>query len=348
MRSDNISNYIITLQETVLMMILDGNMMNDEHKVNVFKSIERLLEENKLEMQDIVTQDIMAEYQKALRDALVATNTPMSEFKNKMAHEVHAKSYEMIINDSLIDLQSAYRTAKITTYASIENAIYEVRSAMSSGLITGLHSKQVGRVIADRFMANGLKAFITVDGRVLPLDFYAQTVARTKLSQARTYAHRNHFVDVGNDLYTIKGAYDTCQECASYQNIVFSISGSDDRFKHLDPVDILPIHPNCRCSVVPYIAHFEDDDDVERESDKSLNHDPTIDTRTKKQRDLYERSQRFNRQKRAELKQYDEIKTLLGDDAPKTLGAFRRMKRQNTKGYRNLRRQLRALRRDLK
>ena len=77
--------------------------------------------------------------------------------------------------------------------------------------------------------------------------------------------------------------------------------------------------------------------------DKSSNFDPTKDTRTQKQKKAYKDMQDARRKARQEMKDYDKIKGVLGNDAPKTLGAYRRMKREKSKGYLKLQQRMRDL-----
>ena len=48
------------------------------------------------------------------------------------------------------------------------------------------------------------------------------------------------------------------------------------------------------------------------------------------------------------MKNHNSIKAILGDDAPKTLGAYRRMKRANSTGYIKMRKKLRVARQEMK
>lgn len=61
---------------------------------------------------------------------------------------------------------------------------------------------------------------------------------------------------------------------------------------------------------------------------------------------MYDDIQRRRRTARQEMKQYDKIKSVLGDDAPKTIGAFRRMKRSNSKRYKEIQAKMRELNRN--
>lgn len=345
---NNVQRLIRLTEDTILTLLLNNDLLDDAQREAVFKEIDALLDANEVEIQEMLRQDIEDSYKQGLLEAIQTVNNAYNINAGYNFNLIHREALVTLLNDSFRDLRSAYRTAKATSNKAITSAINNVRTKISQGVLLGQHTKTISLTVANEFYNHGLKAFYTVDGKVLPLEFYASTVSRTKVAQARTQAHRNHYLDVDNDLYKIQGSYDACGECAKLHDVVFSITGNDPRFKKLDPNDILPIHPNCRCTIIPYVDIYEDDEAVEEESKKSLNHNPDVDPRTQAQREMYERSQEINRRNRAEQKQYDEAKALLGNEVPKTLGAFRRMKRNNTKGYKKLQSNLRQARKTIK
>ncbi|MFD1066680.1 hypothetical protein [Oceanobacillus locisalsi] len=74
-----------------------------------------------------------------------------------------------------------------------------------------------------------------------------------------------------------------------------------------------------------------------------MNFDPEEDPRTPEQKKAYEKEQDARRRANAEKQQYARFKGVLGDDAPKNLGAFRRMKRQNTVKFQEMQSEYRSL-----
>ncbi len=84
------------------------------------------------------------------------------------------------------------------------------------------------------------------------------------------------------------------------------------------------IHPNCRHSIHPYIESLQTPEEVQADIEQSNR--PFEDNRDQKQIDLYNQEQAKNRQIRQDLYQYERYKTRLGEDAPKSLSAFRRVK----------------------
>lgn len=85
------------------------------------------------------------------------------------------------------------------------------------------------------------------------------------------------------------------------------------------------IHPNCRHVIVPYIEEIHTADEIQKaivDSNK-----PFEDNRPDAERGLYSKGQALNRQIRQDKYQYERYKARLGEDAPKSFHAFRKMKK---------------------
>ena len=74
--------------------------------------------------------------------------------------------------------------------------------------------------------------------------------------------------------------------------------------------------------------------------------DPGKDTRSESDKKEYRKEQEIRRKANEEKKQYYRYVALLGDDAPKTLGGFRRMKRSNSIKYQELKAEYRRVSRE--
>ena len=96
------------------------------------------------------------------------------------------------------------------------------------------------------------------------------------------------------------------------------------------------------------MADFKSESEINKYIAKGKDFNPNLDPRTKKQRESYEHDQQLKRKARQEMKTYNSIKAILGDDAPKTLGAYRRMKRSNSTGYVKMKQKLRVARQEMK
>ena len=344
MRPEDIQPTVNFIKEEILNGIHEMDLMSENERRRFFTLIEQTLEEFGLEASEMLSAEVAETYAEELVIAMGITTSLGIGYRDSLGSLVHTSALENMLMDSMLDMQAAIRTAKMTSINSIDTALTQVRNDLASGIMLGTSRNQIVQRVADSFEKNGLKAFYTIDGKALPLDFYSETITRTKISKARSTAHANHYEEASNEHFSVIGNYDTCQECASYRDIIFTMTGEDDRFTYLDPREALPFHPNCKCVITPVVLKTLSASEIEREAIKSKQFDPSIDKRTKKQREAYESDQRAKVKARNELKQYQRAVALLGDDAPKTLGAYRRMKRGNTRGYRELQRKLRSAR----
>ena len=136
-----------------------------------------------------------------------------------------------------------------------------------------------------------------------------------------------------------------CKFCGAFQDKVYSISGKDKRFPALFKTVLrsgyaLP-HPNCRHEFIPYFEEMEAPEDVERMAKQSrIKYDKQgnlVDVRTQADIRSYQAWQAGNRQRNAELREYERMRAFYAGkdkDAPyATLAAFRRARRAQSKNY---------------
>ena len=331
------------LQRQIGILIATRNILDEKEKEKMLRNINNLMEQNETEVKELVGEELANEYQEELTNAIKSLNLRGVKFSTSLDSIVHQGALEYILQDTMLDMSAAYRTANKRLHNNIEKTLNNVKQDIADGVMYGNTRRKTVKRVYDDFLEQGLTSFTTVDGKELPLDFYAETVTRTKTSTARIQAHANTYEEAGVNLYEVVGASDPCANCGAYHNIVFSADGQDKRFPHVDVQNIFPLHPNCRCSIVPYVIDFEDQEDIDKKIEKGKGFDPTKDTRTEKQKKEYKEMQEARRKARQEMKQYDKIKSVLGDDAPKTLGGFRRMKRSNSKKYQEIQAKMREL-----
>lgn len=343
MKNNVVKERVLYLQEQIAKLIATKDLLNEEEKQKVIRNIESLMEQSSDEVNEMVNEDLKSLYEYELNRAVKELKDRGINFKTTLNAQVHAEALDNILSDTFIDLRSAYRTAQQRLIKNIDRTIEEVKKEIADGIMYGDTRRKTVKRVYDDFLSKGLASFTTVDGKQLPLDFYAETVVRTKTSTASIHAHANTYQDAGVNLVEVVGASDPCNECAPYQNVVFSLDGEDKRFPHVNVKELFPLHPNCRCNVLPYVLDYETEESIKQKEKKGRSFDPTKDTRTEKQKREYKEIQDKRRIARQELKEYDKIKSVLGNEAPKTLGAYRRMKRNKTKGYDKIVSKMRSL-----
>ncbi|MCI2256509.1 phage minor capsid protein [Domibacillus sp. PGB-M46] len=177
---------------------------------------------------------------------------------------------------------------------------------------------------------------MTRDGKRLPLDVYARLVARTKTRQAQVTGAENRYKEVGVTTVRIFENAVTCPVCAKYRNMIVVISGTVPGFKTKDEIPLPPYHPNCHGTIRPVVLDFLTEAELAEAKALTTAFHPEKDTRTPVQRKAYAKEQEIRRKAREEVKYYKRMKAVLGNGAPTTVGAFRRMKRSNSKGWQKL------------
>ena len=187
------------------------------------------------------------------------------------------------------------------------------------------------------------EGFLTVQygdqpgGYQVRLDAYASMVARSTTRELTNTAQLNTAQQWGYDLVFVPEHYPTCELCAPLQGRVFSVSGKDKRFPYLYDLPgfrdgYRNFHPNCRHVIVVTVESLWTPEQREKylaDAKKPLN----VDVRGEEERALYNEQQRKNRQARQTLYQYERYKAVLGKDAPKSLAAFKRLKKSDGENW---------------
>lgn len=343
MRDNTVKEMVQYLQRQIGYLITNTDILNNKEKDKMIRNIQNVMEQNHIEVSQLVTNDIQSLYEKELAQSIVELNKRGVEFSTTLDSQVQSGALQNILQDTTADMSAAYATASALLIKNIDKVLNKVQQEIADGIMYGNTRRKTVKRVYDTFLENGITCFKTVDGKELPLDFYAETLVRTKTSTARIKAHSETYKEAGVNLMEVVGASDPCPICGAYHNKVFSTDGQDERFPHVDVENIFPLHPNCRCSVLPYVIEYEEEEDIQNKINDSKNFDPKKDDRTEEQKKAYKDMQDARRKARQEMKDYDKIKSVLGNDAPKTLGAYRRMKREKSKGYIKLQSKMREL-----
>lgn len=163
--------------------------------------------------------------------------------------------------------------------------------------------------------------------REMSITNYAHLVARSTSREVGNTARINQMSANGFDLVEIPPHYPTCEICAILQDRVYSISGEDKRFPPLSKAigAYKNIHPHCRHVIVGWAEMMYTPEEIEEAIRKSNR--PWTDPRSGKEKQFYNELQKKNRQARDLQYQYERYKKRLGSDAPKSLYAFKRIKK---------------------
>ena len=206
----------------------------------------------------------------------------------------------------------------------------------SGGTVGKMQKNLLAKLQEQGFMTvqygSGLKAY------QVPLDAYASMVARSTTREAGNIAREKQLEENGYDLMKMSTHYPTCELCAPLQGRVYSISGNDARFPAISRAyrnGYRNVHPNCRHVMTPYIESLQEESELQ--ADIEASNQPFEDPRPEVERNLYNKQQAQNRQARQDLYQYERYKARLGEEAPKTFSAFRRLKNKGGEPWEDLR-----------
>lgn len=348
-REETIIEMIEAIMEAIINDISEADdLLEDAKKAGLLESILSRLDDLGIRLEDVVPVGLAEEYFKGMtfgESALIAAGIGQAALiSTTVKSRVHVEALEALVSDGMGDLKAAINTIKENAPGKLDEILNDVQKTLGQGILTGDTRKAITAQVSDRFLKEGLTAFKVTDKkgnvRNLPLDFYAKTVVKTKLRQAHNTGTENRYKDNKVDLVIVDEHYPTCKECAKRQGVIISLSGNASGYQSKDEIGLPPWHPNCRHTFRPYIPAGKTEEELKK--DKAKKFKPNKDPRTDAQKKAYEKEQEIRRLANREKKDYEKLKAVLGaDNVPKTLGAFRRMRRKNDLTWKTLQKQYR-------
>jgi Phage minor capsid protein 2 len=349
MNQDQLIQYIQDVAEEIYGYVINANdLLNDAKFQELQRMIEEILAQLGTTIEEVVPAQVIASYFGGVNTAssLLAAQgvavtgglalTASGQIARGFQTKIHMEAVEVLMQDTLSDMRAAVRTAQQSAIGNITQTLTEVKRDITAGLIAGDPSKVVSKRVAKSFAQNGLTSFVTSDNKRLPLDVYSNLVARTKFKQANLTGAVNRYEENEVTLVKVSGNTPTCSKCAAYRDQVFSLTGEHEGFVHLDVRKVFPLHPHCRCSLQSWVIQYKTPEEIEKAKQLAKSFNPQKDKRSKSQQAAYKKQQDIRRKANDEKKQFARWRGLLGDDMYKTIGAFRRGKRQNSVKFQEL------------
>lgn len=346
MNQKQLLEVIKSLKHEILDLLINQNMADDQVAQQTLSIINNTFSRLSLEIEDVIPKETLIAYFGGVDEATKALNaagvnpvgglgasiTASGKVSSSFRGHVHLNAIAEITDNTMLDLKAAIRTAQLNTSISIETALKSVKNDLKKGIIYGNTRKVTTQRVAESFAKEGMTSFITVDGKKLPLDFYSEVVTRTNLKKANTDGALNRYTENGIQYVTVSGGFPTCHQCNQYRDLVFSLIDDNSGFPYLPP-GTFPLHPNCNCSLRPYVIEYKTEKEIDAAKKKASNFDPNKDTRSDSQKKAYDKRQALNRKRNEEKKEYANYKAVLGDDAPKSLGGYRRSKASQSDNF---------------
>ncbi|PTK30819.1 phage minor capsid protein [Staphylococcus hominis] len=343
MASDSLLLDVIQYVTEQIFNIIEGvDTYSEKEQARMFKAIQNIYEQLGVAADEIISKEIHDFYIKGLHDArrlgvkYGAGVYDMKGVKNDLdvlgdlkETPVDVEAIATILSDTMTDLKAAFRTAEQYTIKNISDTIDEVHNEIINGMLVGMTTQNISKRVAMKFGEKGMTAFVTKDGKHLPLDFYARTVARTKKQTATNHAHLNRYEDMGVKYVKVSGNVPTCHECAKYRGVVFSLQPNDPDFPYINLFTTFPKHPHCRCNFVPWTPKFKSKDEIDKEkvNAKKFNENAK-DVRSKNEKKRYDAEQKAKQKARRQRLTFSRMQRMLGKDGPRSYEEYKNASKQ--------------------
>ena len=315
---------------------------------SLLRQIQKELKKLKKSSKALVEQLVKENYKTGLQsliDDLIKDDTAPRLFN--MFSGLNTSQIELITQNANIDLNKAINIVGRRVQDAVREAGVE---ATAEKLTTGQTIREMQKNLQDKLKQQNLIAVEYANGTKMPIEKYAETVARSTTAETQNKAKVIQGQDWGYDLVRFTEHSPTCGVCSMYQGRVYALTkeaangkykgskGQELHFPYLYDTALISgystIHPNCRhrLSVLPAGAYTAAE--MEEFSRKSMQ--PFEDMRSDKERKAYAQEQAVKRKRNESRKQYEKIKTALPNDAPKTFAAFVKMKSAKSERYKEL------------
>lgn len=315
---------------------------------SLLRQIQKEFKKLKKSSKALVEQLIKENYKTGLQsliDDLLKDNTAPRLFN--MFSELNTSQIELITQNANIDLNKSINIVGRRMQDAVREAGIE---ATAEKLTTGQTVREMQKNLEKKLEQQNLTAVEYANGTKMPIEKYAETVARSTTAETQNKAKVIQGQDWGYDLVRFTEHSPTCEVCSMYQGRVYALTkeaangkytgskGQELHFPYLYDTALISgystIHPNCRhrLSVLPARAYTVSE--MEDFSRKSMQ--PFEDMRSDQERKAYAKEQEVKRKRNESRKQYEKIKTALPNDAPKTFAAFVKMKSAKSERYKEL------------
>lgn len=315
---------------------------------SLLRQVQKELKKLKKSSKALVEQLIKENYKTGLQsliDDLLQDNTAPRLFN--MFSGLNASQIELITQNANIDLNKSINIVGRRMQDAVREAGIE---ATAEKLTTGQTIREMQKNLQDKLKQQNLTAVEYANGTKMPIEKYAETVARSTTAETQNKAKVIQGQDWGYDLVRFTEHSPTCEVCSMYQGRVYALTkeaangkykgskGQELHFPYLYDTALISgystIHPNCRhrLSVLPAGAYTAAE--MEDFSRKSMQ--PFEDMRSDQERKAYAKEQAVKRKRNESRKQYEKIKVALPNEVPKTFAAFVKMKAAKSERYKEL------------
>lgn len=232
-----------------------------------------------------------------------------------------------------------------------EDIIREITlETASEKLLEGQTLREMQKSLEKRLEQENITSVTYKNGTEMPLKSYAEMAARSTTAEAQNAAKTAQGTEWGYDLVRMTAHSPTCAVCAMYQGRVYATTkeAAEGKYKLSDGTVLKfpylyetafssgyqTIHPRCRHRISVFPPRAYTDEELRRFSADSCA--PFEDTRSDRERKAYAEDQAKKRKRNEQRKEYERIKAVLPDQAPKSFSGFIRMKTAKSSRYMDL------------
>ena len=315
---------------------------------SLLKQINKELKKLRKASQQLVSELVKQSYKDGLQsliDDLISD--PNAPILHNMMSGLNTSQIEIIVQNTNVSLNNAINLVGRQIQDIIREAGIE---ATAEKLTAGQTVREMQKSLEKKLLKQDITSVKYRNGKTVSIHKYTAMVARSTTAEAQNKAKTVQGQDWGYDLVRLTEHSPTCEVCAMYQGRVYALTkeaangkykgskGQALHFPYLYDTALISgystIHPNCRhrLSILPAGAYTAAE--MEDFSRKSMQ--PFEDMRSDQERKAYAKEQEVKRKRNESRKQYEKIKTVLPNDAPKTFAAFVKMKSAKSERYKEL------------
>ena len=264
-----------------------------------------------------------------------------------MFSKLNRRQIEIIARNTTGNFNKAIKMIGRRTQDTVRKITLE---ATTEKLTTGQTIRQMQKNLAKAFESEHLTCVEYSNGAKMPISKYAEMTARSTTAEAQNSSQFVQAKDWGYDLVKMTYHSPTCEVCAKYQGRVYATTkqaangkyrdkdGKRLKFPYLYDTVLVKgydtVHPNCRHRFSVYPARAYTTEELKKASQNSMRE--FTDDRSDTERKAYAKEQADKRRKNENLKQYEKLKAMFPDDAPKSFAGFVRMKNSKSERYKQL------------
>lgn len=189
---------------------------------------------------DVLTTIVPVTYKNALERVKKELPKRLNDIELSPAHATQVTN---LIDGAYADFGSALEGVRKQAGQALTQAqTAQIASTLATGVSEGDSVQQIASNVKETFGKNGFTAFVTKDGKRMPLKWYSEALTRTHLVRTNYTSFTTRMREVGIDIVQMSTHSGACERGIPFQGKVYSLSG-----KHgLPKAPALPLHPMCR------------------------------------------------------------------------------------------------------